>query len=442
MKYLILSYTHKNTDIVTREKLACNTEEALQKLYTHILNLQDVKEVVILSTCNRVEIFMVVKKYDDLVNKVKDILTKLTTATKEELDKKGAIYKDREAVRHLFLVASSLDSLVIGETQITGQLKDAFRFSYDNGFCGQSATRVMMSAFKCSQIVRSSTQITKNPVSVASVAVAKAKEIFGGNLGGYTGVVVGVGEMGELVAKHLANAGANIVLVNRDIEKAYELAKRLEQVTVIVEPFSKLKEIVNHYKLLFSATGAPTTIIDKNMVEPVNFERHWFDIAVPRDIADCSCDNINIYAVDDLKEIVDKNIKEREENAKAAFSLVDKQVEEFYKWLSTLSIEPVIKELRLLAEKSGKSELEKAIKKGFIPKELEKNVLKLIQNAFKGFLHTPTKNLKAVSDLPKGDVIVQATQYLFDININIQKRIDTYKCDYLIEKDLFKKDGN
>ena len=442
MKYLVLSYTHKNTDIVTREKLACNTEEVLRDFYTNISKLPEVNEIVILSTCNRVEIFLVVKKFDDLVSKIKKILSQLTTATLEEIDKKGMIYKDREAVKHLFLVASSLDSLVIGETQITGQLKDAFRFSFENGFCGQSATRVMMNAFKCSQIVRSSTQITKNPVSVASVAVAKAKEIFGGNLGGYTGVVVGVGEMGELVAKHLANSGANIVLVNRDIEKAYELAKRLEQVTVIVEPFSKLKEIVNHYKLLFSATGAPSTIIDEKLVETVSFERHWFDIAVPRDIEDCSCDNINIYAVDDLREIVDKNIKEREANAKSAFAIVDKQVEEFYRWLSTLAIEPVIKELRLMAENSGKCELERAVKKGFIPKELEKNVLKLIQSAFKGFLHTPTKNLKAIADSPKGDVIVQSTQYLFDMNIDIQKKINTYKCDYLMEKDLFKKDEN
>ena len=442
MKYLILSYTHKNTDIVTREKLACNSDEVLRDFYSHILDLEEVKECVILSTCNRVEIFLVVKKFDKLVDKVRQILSSLTTATLEEIKDKGMVYKDREAVKHLFLVASSLDSLVIGETQITGQLKDAFRFSYDNGFCGQSATRVMMNAFKCSQIVRSSTQITKNPVSVASVAVAKAREIFGGNLGGYTGVVVGVGEMGELVAKHLAKAGANIVLVNRDIGKAYELAKRLEQVTVVVEPFSKLKEIVNHYKLLFSATGAPTTIIDERLVESVSFERHWFDIAVPRDIADCSCDNINIYAVDDLEEIVDRNIKEREENAKEAFMIVEKQVEEFYRWLSTLSIEPVIKELRLMAEKNAKVELAKAIKKGHIPTDLEKNVLRLIQNTFKSFLHTPTKNLKSIANSPKADVIVQSTQYLFDINIESQKKIHTYKCDYLLEKDLFAKDKN
>jgi glutamyl-tRNA reductase len=439
MKYLLISYTHKNTDLKTREKLACSSEELLKEFHESFKSLDDVKEVLVLSTCNRVEIFLAVKKYDDLISKVQQKLSKLTTATLEEIESKGDVYKAEEAVKHMFLVASSLDSLVIGETQITGQLKDAFRFSFDNGYCGQSIARVMMNSFKCSSAVRSSSYITKNPVSVASVAVAKAKEIFGGNLGGYTGVVVGAGEMGELVAKHLAKNGANVMIVNRNIEKAYELAEKLEGVTVVVEPFSKLKEIVNNYRLLFSATGASGTIITKELVEPTTFERHWFDIAVPRDIEDCSCENIYIYAVDDLKEQVDKNIKEREENAKGAYAIVDKFVEEFYKWLDSLSIEPVIKELRLKAEEASKKELQKAIKKGYIPKELEKTVIKTMQNAFKTFLHTPTKNIKKIAGEPQADVVVQAMQMVFDINIETKKALNAYKCDYLLEKDIFKK---
>jgi len=438
MKYLLLSYTHKNTDITTREKLACSSDELLIKFHKSIKEFDDVKEVLILSTCNRVEIFLAVKKYDDLVKKVQRKLAELTTASFEEIESKGEIYKSEDAVKHMFLVASSLDSLVIGETQITGQLKNAFRFSFDHGFCGQSIARVMMNSFKCSTQVRSSTDITKNPVSVASVAVAKAKDIFGGNLGGYTGVVVGAGEMGELVAKHLAKSGANIMIVNRNMEKAYELAEKLEGVTVVVEPFSKLKEIVNNYRLLFSATGAKGTIITKDLVKETNFERHWFDIAVPRDIEDFASDKINIYAVDDLKEQVEKNIKEREENAKGAYEIVDKFVEDFYKWLDTLSIEPVIKEIRSKAEEASKKELKKAIKKGYIDKKYEESVLRIMQGAFKTFLHSPTKNLKKIAGEPQADMVVQAMQLVFDINIDTKKAINAYKCDYLLEKDVFK----
>ncbi len=434
MKYLIQSYTHKNTDICTREKLAFNDEKSLASFQGELLEIEEVLEVAILSTCNRVEIIMYVSEFDSISSKIEKLFVQKTNITLEEIQKTGQTYKAKEAVKHLFLVGSSLDSLVIGETQITGQLKNAFRFSYDNGFCGQNIVRLMLNTFKCSQIVRNSTNITKNPVSVASVAVAKAKEVFDGNLGGYTGVVVGVGEMGELVAKHLAKAEANLILVNRDIGKALLLAEKIENVNVIVEPFSKLKEIVNSYRLLFSATGASEPIITKELVNKVNFQRYWFDIAVPRDIDKCDCENINIYAVDDLKEIVDKNIKERQTNASGAYAIVENQVEEFYKWINSLKIEPLIKEIRLRAENIAREELAKAIKKGFIDKEKEDESLKLIQSTFKKFLHIPTINLKNLSNTPEADLIVQSTQTIFDINLDAKKALNTTKCDYLLEK--------
>ena len=439
MNYLLLSYTHKNTDIQTRQKLSASSEEKLLSYYHDILSLDEVNEALILSTCNRVEIFLAVKEYDEVVSKVRKILSSHTTATVEEIEQKGEVYKEKEAVRHMFLVGSSLDSLVTGETQITGQLKDAFRFSFDQGFCGQSVARVMMKTFKCSSAVRSSTQITKNPVSVASVAVAMAKDKFGGNLGGYTGVVVGAGEMGELVAKHLAKNGANLIIINRNIEKAYELAEKIEEVTVVVEPFSKLKEVINNYRLLFSATGASEAVITKELVSPTTFERYWFDIAVPKDIDNCECENINIYSVDDLKEQVEKNIQERKTYAKQAFEIVEKFVEDFYGWVNTLDVDPVIKDMRALAKQACEAELKRAIKKGFIPKEYDKSVLKMMQSAFAKFLHTPTKNLKSIAQKPQADIVVQGVQYIFDINKDKDKAINTYKCDYLIEKDLFKK---
>ncbi len=434
MKYLIQSYTHKNTDICTREKLAFSDEKSLRVFHQELLEIEQIQEVVILSTCNRVEFIMYVSEFDSIPQKIEQMLIEKRGLSLEELKEKGEVYKGKDAVKHLFLVGSSLDSLVIGETQITGQLKDAFRFSYDNGFCGQNIVRLMINTFKCSQIVRNSTNITKNPVSVASVAVAKAKEIFDGNLGGYTGVVIGAGEMGELVAKNLAKAGANIIIVNRNLEKALILAEKIENVNVVVEPFSKLKEILNSYRLLFSATGANKPIITKDMVQEVNFKRYWFDIAIPRDIEECSCKDIEVFAVDDLKEIVEKNIRQRQTNAKVAFMIVEKQVEEFYRWINSLKIEPLIKEIRLNAEKIAREEVKKAIKKGFIDKEKEFESLKLIQSCFNKFLHTPTINLKNLTNTPEADLIVQSTQTIFDINLDAKKALDTTKCDYLLEK--------
>jgi glutamyl-tRNA reductase len=440
MHYITVSFTHKNTPIEIREKLAFNDEERFKNFYEKILAIKGVNEVLIISTCNRVEILASVKEIGDISQQ---ILSELITHHKlmpYDLEERGEIHYDVEAVRHLFKVISSLDSVVLGETQIVGQIKEAFAFSYDNGYSGQKIARVMHNAFRCSAAVRSSTDISKNPVSVASVAVSKAKEIFSGNLGGYTGVVVGAGEMGELTAKHLANAGANIILVNRNLEKAHNLAHKIDSVTVTVEPFSELKNLVNHYRLLFSATGAKDIIIDENMVEEVTFQRYWFDIAVPRDIVDCNCKDIEIYTVDDLKGIMDENIKQRELSSKKAHQIVAKFTEDFFKWLQTLSVDPMIKEIRDMARECSHKEIQKAIKKGYISADMQKQVEKIVHQAFNSFLHAPTQKLKNIAEQPQADTVVQSIQLFFGLNSTQRKALDTYKCDYQIQKDL--KDKN
>jgi glutamyl-tRNA reductase len=441
MHYITLSFTHKNTALEVREKLAFNSEEKLLNFYHYLDKLDSINETILLSTCNRVEIILSVNNIVGVGERVYDYLADFASLDINLLRDSGEMYEDGEAVHHLFSVVSSLDSLVIGETQIVGQVKDAFKFSYDNGFSGQKMARVMHHAFRCAAMIRNSTDISKNPISVASVAVSKAKEIFGGNLGGYSAVIVGAGEMSTLAAKHLAKAGANLIIVNRDLEKAYKLAEHIEDVTVVVEPFSELAHLVNRYRLLFSATAAPDTIINKEMVKEATFQRHWFDLAVPRDIEDCQCENIAVYAVDDLQDIMNENLKLREQNAKIAYKIIAEFTEEFFKWLQTLSVDPLIKEIRDIAQSCSDRELQKAIKKGYLPKEHEASMRKVLHQAFNAFLHEPTKKLKNVSELPQSDTVVQSIQLFFGLNAQQRKALDTYKCDYQIEKDLKPKDS-
>ncbi len=439
MHYLTVSFSYKNTNIQMREKLAFNDEEVLNDFYMKLLSHESINEAIILSTCNRVEIMTSVKECERSLEHIFKELSKLTGVAIDELEGRGDVYEDTGAIHHLFSVVSSLDSLVIGETQIVGQVKKAFLHSYENRFCGHKLSRTMHHAFRCAALVRNSTDISKNPISISSVAVAKAKEIFGGSLGGYSAIVVGAGEMAELAAKHLANAGVNLIIINRSLQKAKELAERIESdVNIEVQPFSDLKKFINRYRLLFSATGAPHTVITKDMVERVDFERHWFDIAVPRDIEDCNCENVNIYAVDDLEDIVNKNKAIREEQAKRAYSIVGKATRDFYKWLQTLAVDPMIKEIRKKAKECYLKELERAIKKGYLPSEYRKQVEKILQQSFNTFLHEPTINLKKIADNPKADTIVQSMQYLFSLNEDsgVEKRLDVYKCEYQIEKDL------
>ena len=427
MHYLIISFTHKNTDIKIREKLSFSNEEKKRDFLEKLQDFKFVNESIVLSTCNRVEMIASVSNCDKTIEYMLSELSRVSGIDKDELESRADIYEDNGAIHHLFSVVSSLDSLVIGETQIVGQLKDAFKFSTDEGFCSQKLSRAMHHAFRCAASVRASTDISKNPISVSSVAVSKSKDILG-SIEDEVAILVGAGEMSTLAGKHLITAGAKVIVVNRSLEKAQELVQELGEKSSAA-PFSDLKNLLNTHKLLFSATGAPHSVITEDMVETREFERYWFDIAVPRDI-DCDVDDVNVYAVDDLEEIVAKNLSLREEQAKVAFSIVGRSTMEFFKWLQTLSIDPIIKELRDKAKECSQKEIKRSVKKGYIPEEYQETVEKILHCAFNSFLHTPTKKLKELAEKPESDTVVQSIQEIFEMDEDSIKKLNMYKCEY------------
>ncbi|MGP1449899.1 MAG: glutamyl-tRNA reductase [Wolinella sp.] len=426
MHYLIISYSHKNTDIATRERLAFDAIKSEAFLHSLVTN-KFINEGILLSTCNRVEFILSVKDRQKANEFLLEKLVEHSGIAKEELEERADVYEDMGAIHHLFCVCSSLDSLVVGETQIAGQLKSAFKFAYDLGFCAQKLSRAMHFAFKCAASVRNYTEISKNPVSVASVSVSKAKDILG-DLGGYTALVVGLGEMSQLIIRHLSTLGCNVILINRDRSKAEDFAREFDGM-VKVESFSKIAELINNHKLLFSATGAPHTVITKDMIEPKNYVRYWFDLAVPRDIEPIDSELVRIYAVDDLQDIVNKNISLREEQAKKAYGIIGQCTQEFYKWLQSLNIDPIIKAMREQAKVASLKEVNRAISKGFLPREYEKNIEKILHSAFNTFLHHPTMKLKEIAEEPKADTIVEAVKLLFDIEGD-GMMLDRYRCEY------------
>ncbi len=434
MQYLVVSFSHKNTDIVVREKLAFNDDEKKAEAMQKVLQVECVSEAMLLSTCNRVEFAVATSDPSVALDEIFMILHHHSGLSVEELEGRADVYEDEGAVHHIFAVASSLDSLVVGETQIAGQLKDAFRFAYEQGFAGQKIARVIHYAFKCAAEVRNTTDISKSPVSVAGAAVTQAKELLGGNLGGFTGLVVGAGEMSRIVAQHLVASGCNVIIFNRSMERAKAIAEEVGE-RIDVEPFHALGEYINRYRLLFTATAAPDVIISDEMVQPAGFERHWFDLAVPRDIDIISDKSVHVYAVDDLKNIVETNLALRREQARKAYEIVGRYTRDFFRWLQSLMIEPLIKEIRLLAKEAATAEVERAVRKGFIPTESRQNVERLVHNAFKKFLHTPTKKLRDVADKPRADTIIEATKYLFDTETEIRMG-DRYKCEFIMKDDL------
>ena len=429
MSYLVISFSHKNIDIKMREKLAFNSEEDKERYLKQILENEHTKEAVVLSTCNRVEI---VTRSSNIKNSAKNIIEKLSSYSGLDFDtlyERADIYDNDGAVHHLFSVASALDSLVIGETQIVGQLKDAFRFSQAKGHCSTNITRVMNYAFKCAANVRNATSLGTGSVSVASTAVAKAKEIIG-NTKGVKALVIGAGEMSELTIKHLISSGFDVVLTSRDMKKAQILADTFD-VNVSVQPYSELSNLLATTPVMITATSAPYPIITKENAPSSSINRYWFDIAVPRDIDEnISLSGLEVFTVDDLQDIVNENMSLRAEQAKTAYGIVSRMSMEFFEWLKSLEIEPVVKNLYLKGETIIDKKVKNAIKKGYIRADEEENIRKLCQTVITEYLHNPSKQLKDISKNMECDVVVSTVQNMFGLS-NDSNVSNKYKCDHI-----------
>jgi len=390
MHYLNISFTHKNSTMDIREKLSYPDDENKHGCLKLLTSTDTIKEAILISTCNRMEVLCNCSDIPAATKHIFEMLSRRSGVSIEELQERADIFDDATAIHHLFMVAASLDSMVIGETQIVGQLKDAFRFAYDNGYCGKKLARAMKSAFKCAADVRNATDISSKPVSMASVAVSKLKSLVD-DIKGKKALIIGVGEMSEITAKHLISAGADVYIMNRTKHKAQELA---EAVGAKVIEFEKLGEAVNEFEILYTATSSHTPIITDEIIKPVAFDRYWFDLALPRDIQYSKGERIHLYVIDDLKVIVDENRSYKEEAARAAHSIIGRGVVGFFEWLNNQDIEPLIKNIYLKAQEAAKAEASRAVKAGYIPKEYEAEAQKMCDQALKRFLHDITKNMR------------------------------------------------
>ena len=427
MEYIVISFTHKNTDISTREKLAFNNDVEKESFLKNILKTEVINEAILLSTCNRIELVISSLHAKEASEISIQEFSNHSTLSMDELVGRADIYENEGAIHHIFTVASSLDSLVIGETQIAGQLKDAFKFSIERSFSSQHLSRVVHYAFKCAARVRNVTKLGSGSVSVASTAVSQAKRIYEDE-DGVRALVIGAGEMSELACRHLLKYGFDVIICSRDIKKARVLAHSIisdgngqeySHDQIDVRPYSELEDLLNSMRLMITATAAPYPIIKKEMIKPFSEVRNWFDIALPRDIQDMDIEDINIYSVDDLQCIVDENMELRAEKAKEAYSIVGKMTIEFFNWLKTLNVEPVIKHLHLKSEMIIEKKMQNALKKDFIKEEDKENIKKLCQTVMAEFLHQPTVKLKDVAKSTEGDVVLGTTQNLFGLNSEI-----------------------
>ena len=417
---ILVGVNHKTTPVEIREKLAF-TKGKIEESVDHLFNFPDIIEHTILSTCNRVEIYARANSQDSAIKSIKQFICDFHQLSLVELEDHFYSYSNKEAVEHLFRVSSSLDSMILGEAQILGQVKEAYSLARDLRSTGLVLNQLFEKAFSIAKKVREETGIAERSVSISSAAVELAQKIFD-DLENHTVMLVGTGEMAELAAKHLISYGVKTIYVtSRTYERAANLARTLNGSALDFEAF---KNELHRADIVITSTSAPNFIIKKEIVEKAIHERKnkpifFIDIAVPRDIEPDVNDleNVYLYDIDDLQVVVSANIKEREKEAKNAMNFISQEVTKFNNWVGALDAVPTIVEIRKKAENIRKQEIEKTLKKISHLSEDEKQLLRQMSSSMiNKILHKPTIKLKQKTQSEDGHVYLKAIRHLFHLD--------------------------
>jgi glutamyl-tRNA reductase len=426
MGIIVVGLSHKTAPIEVREKLnfpEATVPEALRKLMSY----EGIRESLILSTCNRVEIYASVQDSAKGIDRIKQFISDYHQLSREVLEQSLYVYPDAQGVRHTFRVASSLDSMVVGEAQILGQLKEAFDISLKAKTTSTILNKLTKKAISVAKRVRTETKLAEGAVSISSAAVELAKKIFG-ELTGKTVMLLGAGEMAELAAQHLLGNGVkNIMVANRTFERAEELAKEFKGDAIRFEHFPDAMIMVD---ILICATGAPKYVVHRDMVSRALKERRnkpifMIDISNPRNIDPevDKVDNVYLYDIDDLQSKVDVNTEGRAKEAERAEEIVTQEVETYLQWERALDAVPTIVDLREKVEDMRKRELDKTLGSFDNINEDQKRALEAMSQAIVNkLLHAPLVVLKQAAANPDtSDNTIAIARRLFNLDKELKK---------------------
>lgn len=420
MELLVLGLSHKTAPVAIREKFALS-EEAVPQAAERARTVPGCRETFLVSTCNRIELYAACENAAALEEALGTVMAEVGGANPGVVRPHLYAHTGPQAVKHLFRVAASLDSLVVGESQILGQLKAAYESCRQGGQTGPVLHRAMERAFTVAKRVRSETGIGRSSVSVASVAADLARQIFG-DLASCNVLLVGAGKMGELAARHFKTHGARELLVaNRNFDRARALAESLGGHP---RSLDELETLLSQAEVVVTSTGAPNHIITTAMVKRALKARKYrpiffIDIAVPRNIEPAinSMDNVYLYDVDDLSGIANENLAGRKREAEAAELLVASEAERFLKDLAGNSVAPTLQALRRKADELKAGELERAMRKlGDLDEKQRKTVEMLADGVVNKLLHEVFSSLKEAARTDHGDEMADAVRKLFGLN--------------------------
>ncbi len=396
---ILLGINHKNTPIEIREQIALSSgyEEPLAALK----EISGLRECYLLSTCNRVELLLVADPFSNIEEKVIDFMFG-NRISRDQAHHYLYLFYGQDAVHHLFMVAASLDSMVVGEAQILGQLKEAYRYAARFGCTGPLLNKLLHKSFSVAKRVRTETAIGSSAVSISYAAVQLAKKIFG-NLKDKKVLLIGAGEMAELAAEHLVGQGVDEVIVaNRTLARAIDLARRFRGKAVSFEELVSQLESVD---IVISSTGATDIILHKDEVKAVmrarmNRPLFFIDIAVPRDLDPrlIEIDNVYLYDIDDLSSVVEINKSERDKEAVKADRIVDEETLKFQRWYQGVAVTPTIQALKKKMDEIALGELERTLSRmPQIADSDRKTLARMAEAMVAKILHDPLMYLKSES---------------------------------------------
>lgn len=413
MHVLSLGLNHTTAPVAVRERAAVAADH-LDEALKDIRKQGEIEEATILSTCNRTEVYCHVPS--DRIQVVSEWLCDFHELNREEVSPYLYAHPDQHAVKHAFRVASGLDSMVLGEPQILGQMKTAFAHAHRNGNTGKVLNRLFQTTFSVAKAVRTSTSIGSHAVSVAYAAVALAKQIFS-DISKQTVLLVGAGETIELACRHLYGQGVrNIIVANRTLERAETLASQFSaQAITLHELPTRLAEA----DMVFSSTGSTLPILGKGAFESALKQRRnkpmfVVDLAIPRDVESQVGDlrNVYLYTVDDLNQVVNDNVANRQQAAIEAEKIVEEHALRFMHWYQNLDAVPTIRQMRQQTREIAAVELAQARRRmeaGDSPDQ----VLQMFAHALsQKFMHLPTETLRQKHD----EHLLAAARELFDLD--------------------------
>ena len=419
IEIILLGINHKTAPVEIRELLTVSKEEAAAMLDA-IKESASVNEVVLFSTCNRVEILMTANDKADAIETAQRQLSRFKNVPVSRFQQSIYIYEGDEAVRHIFRVASSLDSMMVGEPQILGQIKDAYFTATKRKSSGVILNRLLHRTFFVAKRVRTETGIGDHAVSISYAAVELARKIFG-LLDGKKVLLIGAGEMAELAVEHLIrNRVKEIFVANRTFKNGVELARRFGGTAI---RFEEITDFIQQADVIISSTGSPDIIINKEQVKHImpgrrNRPLFFIDIAVPRDIDPeiNKLNNIYVYDIDDLNGVVDENIEDRNKEAIKGERIIDEAVISFRRWYDSLDVVPTIVALRNKIDSIATAEIEKTMHAMDIP-ENEREALYRMKNALiNKIMHNPTLLLKRDGCHGNNSVYIDVTRKLFNLD--------------------------